>query len=516
MCYRLIIRFCVIVSMIFPSLLHGDFPISTAMGMQIYPIVDWDGNNHLVVWQDDREGEMLWKVYGQLVDTLGNLVGSNFSTGIAGCTPALAWGETNYLVVGGMGKIYGGMVSPLGEPVGSSFTISEGAGVGFAVGWDEINYLALWQYNLNIYGQLVNTLGELVGSEIPVSIVANSQQYPAVAWDGANYFIVWEESRDGFWYIYGQMVSPSGDLVGGNFAVSTGIGKYPDVEWGDSNYLVVWEAGSDIYGQIVDTSGALVGSEIAISTEQHSQGSPAVAWDGINYFIVWRDSRNGGRDIYGQMVTPSGELIDTNFSVSTADSQQRYLAVVFNNTNYLVVWDDDRNGNWDIYGTFVTPLRTVTYTFETDPNTNPPKLKIDGTWYETPKNFLWETGSIHEIAAPDQEPYYFDSWSDGGTQTHNITVEFPDKTIIAYFSHVGIEETDDSLPITDRQLEVYPNPFIHYCVITFYGNDLLQIYDITGRLVKMTRNNTIGESLKPGIYFLKAEGYKPVKIIKLR
>jgi hypothetical protein len=43
-----------------------------------------------------------------------------------------------------------------------------------------------------------------------------------------------------------------------------------------------------------------------------------------------------------------------------------------------------------------------------------------------------------------------------------------------------------------------------------------EIYDLGGRLVEKTGGNTIGKGLEAGIYFLKAKGYEPVKMIKLK
>jgi len=85
----------------------------------------------------------------------------------------------------------------------------------------------------------------------------------------------------------------------------------------------------------------------------------------------------------------------------------------------------------------------------------------------------------------------------------------------------GVEEASYQSPIND-QLSVYPNPFTHYCSVAPWESDLqgqtpmIQIYDLSGRLVGTAISNTIGSSLKPGVYFLKAKGYRPKKVVKLR
>ena len=44
----------------------------------------------------------------------------------------------------------------------------------------------------------------------------------------------------------------------------------------------------------------------------------------------------------------------------------------------------------------------------------------------------------------------------------------------------------------------------------------LQVYDVTGRLLQETRDNTVGKGLEAGIYFVKVKGHEPVKMVKLR
>jgi len=56
------------------------------------------------------------------------------------------------------------------------------------------------------------------------------------------------------------------------------------------------------------------------------------------------------------------------------------------------------------------------------------KVQVDGTEYTSPHEFQWVMGSQHEVSALSPQSggagkrYVYDSWSDGGTQTHEITV----------------------------------------------------------------------------------------------
>ena len=112
--------------------------------------------------------------------------------------------------------------------------------------------------------------------DIVISNLSNSQYWPAVSWDGANYIVVWNDYR----------------------------GDY------------------DIYAQKVSGIGNLVGGEIAICTASNSQFMPAVASNGNGYFVTWNDYRNGSPsldDIYG---TFGGIITDVDESNSFSTTQQ--------------------------------------------------------------------------------------------------------------------------------------------------------------------------------------------------
>ncbi|MDD5528744.1 MAG: T9SS type A sorting domain-containing protein [bacterium] len=86
---------------------------------------------------------------------------------------------------------------------------------------------------------------------------------------------------------------------------------------------------------------------------------------------------------------------------------------------------------------------------------------------------------------------------------------------------VGVEENNSKCLILNAKLEAKPNPFVAFTVISEQlsvkdKETKIQIYDVSGKLIEETKDNIIGKKLKSGVYFIKVNNYKPLKVVKLR
>ena len=247
-----------------------------------------------------------------------------------------------------------------------------------ALAFDGTNYLVAWEdwrsgTTGDVYGARVSPAGSLLDPDgIAISTAANDQRAPAVAFDGANYLVVWGDHRSGTYNsdVYGARVSPAGAVLDpSGIAISTAASHqaFPKLAFDGTNYLVAWGddrsgASWDIYGARVSPAGAVLDpSGIAISTAAGFQESAALAFDGMNYLVAWSDSRSGDYDIYGGRVSPAGSVLDPNgIAISTAEGAQWYPGVAFDGTNYLVAWGDLRSDTrGDIFGARMSPAGSV-------------------------------------------------------------------------------------------------------------------------------------------------------------
>jgi hypothetical protein len=86
---------------------------------------------------------------------------------------------------------------------------------------------------------------------------------------------------------------------------------------------------------------------------------PAVGGSPEGYLVVWQDLQGAPAaavsEIFGRRVSREGKLLDhAAFPITLAAGEQRIPAVAFGGSAFLVVWEDHRQGSWDIYGTLIS------------------------------------------------------------------------------------------------------------------------------------------------------------------
>jgi len=380
------------------TILDADgFAISTASNIQSDPAIAWNGTQHLVVWLDPRTSGNS-KVYGARVTSEGSVLdpsGIAISlTAYGPWRPAVAANGATFLAVWedwrNNGKdVYGARVSDAAGPLDASdFLVSQSANAQHtpSVAWDGTNYLAVWQDERSgtysdIYGaRLSGVDGALLdASGIAISTAANDQWVPAVAWNGSNYLVVWEDERNSTSYadIYGARVSAAGVVLEATgIGISTGVNDMaqPAVASDGKDFFVAWDEArgaptyTDILGARVSGEGTVVDTTpIVIKAGTLGEWAPALSWDGTNYLVVWYESRSVTYfDILGARVSGAGAVLDSPaIVISAATSDQSRPDVTWDGGNHLVVWQDHRSGptgvsgTWDIYGARVSAAGSV-------------------------------------------------------------------------------------------------------------------------------------------------------------
>jgi hypothetical protein len=302
--------------------------------------------------------------------------------------PALAGGGGNFLVVSQSAT---GMVANLFSPALTSlnnFAIGGSAGPAAAV-FDGTNFVVAVNSNTLILHRVSPAGVDLdAPNGIDSSLAQTAGAIPAAAHGQSNTLLVYQryDNASNNYFIFGVLVDANGQVLPpGEISIAADNiwHVFPNVSFDGTNFLVVWQVGdsgaagppSHIYGARVSQSGAVLDNPaIAVSTFSSGQYSPAVAFDGTNYLVIWQDGRdtaagNPPSDIYGARVSPSGVLVDGTaasggVAIDIGGSQVReFPQLVFSGSDYLVAWSDFGyavGGATGVRLAQVTPSLTVT------------------------------------------------------------------------------------------------------------------------------------------------------------
>jgi len=200
-----------------------------------------------------------------------------------------------------------------------------------------------------------------------ICTAAGDQSSPAAVGDGySGTIIAWQDHRSGTdWDIYAQRADPTGAVQwsGNGTAVCTASSDQISpaaLSDGHGGAIIAWQdsrgSNYDIYAQRIDPAGAVLwtANGVPICTASHDQVSPVlVSDDSGGAIVIWQDKRNGSDyNIYAQQMDVAGKTQWTTNGVAicqAASDQTSVTAVGDTDGGAIIAWQDQRNGNYDIY-----------------------------------------------------------------------------------------------------------------------------------------------------------------------
>jgi len=576
---------------------HGRL-VCDALGEQFAPLVKINGNDRICIsWGDNRTGST--GIYIQLLDSNGNELltqnGEVIYYGLSGDAvdykfiengdhPIIVWRDTRNASIAT--QIFMQVLNPDG-----SFELEDdGQAITQMTGYDQefidVTYFpgsniigVVWEENRadfkQIYAQGVDLEGNFVWSEDYGLIVGEyfSQQVDSkisVVDNGREleYFIGWSDFRENWDFgIYAQKIV-NGELQWGDegitIADADGDDKLNDLV---EDYFI-WQGGSwddqNIFVKRVDSDGNTAsgwpeeGLHLCDVTENQEKARGMIIPEGL--FVVWQDLRNGDYDIYGQIITPEGNILwpEDGLALSDVVNDQTY-SNFFYDGNIRMIWQDFRSGTYyDVYmqgfDTDGNELLTEggLEVIATDNNQESPYLASDGENYivfwedytsvidtvstesnllaqkiDPAGNLLWDNEGyvISDDIKNQNDPLavhgegnivyviWEDTRSSGKTDIYNIYAQKID---------LNVANDDNDIPFVIGILnQNYPNPFNPITTISFnlqpdqLNNPLIKIYNLKGQLVRelIPETNSViwegkdtnGRSVANGVYLYRLQ-----------
>jgi hypothetical protein len=248
-----------------------DLPVNQAFDAASVPRVVWTGANWLVVWQMGADVNA-WEVYARGFSPAGAPLAdeSNLSgTGTTSSTPAVVWNAVD-------------------GQAGVVWAENEGAGNG----------------GFNVFFVRAAANGARIGVRERLTRAAGNETAPAVAFNGNEYGVVWQDIRDS----------------------------------------------QDIWFVRVDRAGLLNGAESVIAPAALLSSAPSITWDGARFGVAWYDRRPGNDEIFFARVSAQG-VAGAVHRLSNGAGISYLPWLVYNGSEYGVFWYDARDGNQEIYFT---------------------------------------------------------------------------------------------------------------------------------------------------------------------
>ena len=307
-----------------------------AGGLQYYPQIISDGKGGAyITWQDNRTG-LDYDIFVQRIDRNGAPVWATY--GIRVC------GETGHqynpqIISDGNG----GVIITWQDKRNGQFDI-------YAQRYDSLGN-ALWTYN----GQFVCTEGS---NQIEPKIISDTKGGAIICW-------VDYRSGSGTTDIYAQRILNNGQsawtsngipiCTANDMQYNTQI--IPDTTGGA---IIIWQdrrnvTYDNIYAQRIDTYGNIKWQQngVAIAPVVGMQYYPQIVTDwNSGAVIVWQDNRTGSDyNIYIQRIGKDGVPLwgSLGIPVCVSSGQQYNPQIIVHGSQFVVVWQDRRDLNYDIY-----------------------------------------------------------------------------------------------------------------------------------------------------------------------
>lgn len=501
-----------------------------------------------MVWRDYRKGTTRSDIYAQRLDSLGFPMWTKNGVGVCTLTadqstPAIisddrggvliAWSDWRSSIerdlyaqrLDANGNL---MWQTNGAPITTKNAREHSEKI---IRDDHGGLIAVWEKQVSgrwdIWAQRLDSNGQAVWVDGGIAVCtdnSNRINHKAQRDGKGGAIITWQDERSGTYDIYAQRLDGTGQRLWGNAAkpvcTATGVQTTPkiDPEKRSGGAYISWidaRNGSDydIYCQRLDSNGTVLWGPngMPVCTANGNQSAMDIVSnnkvDGV--IVTWKDKRAGNFDIYAQKLEYTGSPQWTMNGVKICDMNGDQLnpnIISDKDSGAIIVWQDNRGSDWDIYAQRIDKSGQVTW-------------QLNGTEVctaigdqEAPKNI------------PDNKGGTIIAWKDERTSS-------ADDIYAHHLFASGSPNTVKQLSKNIVRLEVSPNPYTSKLklMIELKKNDNIKIelIDLLGKVhstfpawhveagVQKMSLDFSDDSMPSGIYILRISGKQGVHSLKL-
>ena len=300
-----------------------DEPLTDGLHMTGSPVIAFGSANYVAAWEDNRDGhasELYTRALSLAGEDIGSdvrLVGNDSSERLGD----MVWNGTHFGLayfsdhLGDDQEIWVATANENAERMDSHGSIMQTNDQKYpSIIWDETNWALSWLDNrslesmFRVYFAKINSadLNIIPSSEHDVSPQMSHDSYPALAWSGSRYAVVWNQEFASDWHVYISLLNADGttDVDDRQVAESYVWTLHPSIVWTSSQWVVGW-AGNDgssegYFLARVNPDGAKDGADVVVEdgvTLVEGPRSPfrVVLAPGLGIGAVWEKPIGAGR-----------------------------------------------------------------------------------------------------------------------------------------------------------------------------------------------------------------------------
>lgn len=340
--------------------LGADFVVSETTSND-YPALAWGADTLLAAWF--TVGDEWTEIYVQAMDRFGDrgdhplrqITSGHEPGGRAQNTPAIvplgsglhavAWNDTRSPLGG---QIFMRIVDPSGAPVGDEIEVADAVNdsaynlIGPPVAFSGEVLGVLFRDGSNqLHFRRLDEAGNRIGTD---AVLGTSDSSEALVWTGEAFIAAWSQWVNDNREIVTAAIAADGTVLAllNRISNAAGISRGPSLAGDGAALAVAWydnrDGNYEIYAAALDPLGRRTGAETRVTAQAALQAWPALAWNGSEYLLAWRDARNTviGNQIWAKRLAADATPLGSEMLLS--DGRGDLPRVAWNGSSWGVVF----------------------------------------------------------------------------------------------------------------------------------------------------------------------------------
>ena len=210
--------------------------------------------------------------------------------------------------------------------------------------------------NQEIYYKRSTDGGVSWGADTRLTNDSALSRSPSVSVSGSVVHVVWDDERDVNFEIYYKRSTDGGISWGVDTRLTnnSSISIFPSVSVSGSLVHVVWfdyrdGAGTEVYYKRSTDGGISWGVDTRLTNDPAFSGYPSVSVSASLVHVIWSDERDGNLEIYYKRSTDGGSSWEADTLLTSNPDNSAFPSVSVSGSVMHVLWQDNRDGNYEIY-----------------------------------------------------------------------------------------------------------------------------------------------------------------------